>query len=176
MSKVIKAEEVLKELPAPKRGRPITTGNGVCKDSKPTKFQTWLKSIGIDKKQMMKEFEEAQEFPDLIETMKKRYLAVQTFDKLLAATKDFYNDADKRALALTTELMEVDVTIKEHQLKMKELNPEYSPVNDKQLLQWKKLKKELIESVRKQQLELTRLTLDKASKDDSFSAKIDWDV
>ena len=150
-------------------GRPVTTG------SRPgSKYQEWMDSIGMNKDQLLEEFEKANTGVDLLDSIKRRAMALEYYGAMNKITADFYNNNEKRALALSTQLQEIDGDIKQHRLAKLQEDPLYSPVNDKQLLKWIALRADLMDKIRKQQMELTKLTLDKKS-DDVNAENIDWD-
>lgn len=147
-------------------GRPIKTGD------RSDKFQGFLKSIGFDKESLLTEFEEAASSSDLVSRMKKRYLALKMHEAMVESTVDLYNNANKRILALTTQLQEIDAKIKVHEEDMLAKDPTYSPINDKNLLKWTELRVKLMDTIRKQQMELSKMALDKDS--DVKADEIDW--
>ena len=139
------------------KGRPITSGD------RSDKFTAFMKGIGFDKAGMLKEFEEAASSSDLVSRMKKRYLALKLHEALMESTVDLYNNANKRVLALMTQLQEIDAKIKVHEVEKAALDPTYSPIDDKNLLKWTQLRVDLMEKIRKQQMELTKMAVDKDS-------------
>ena len=125
------------------------------------KFQSWLKSIGIDKEEMLKEFEESEDMSEMIASVKKRYMALKFYEGMVDITKDFYNDNNKRMLAMNSQLQEIDSIIRQHTFDRRKEDPTYSEVDDKQLLKWTQMRIDLMDKIRKQQMELTKMSLDK---------------
>jgi len=139
-------------------GRPITKG-----DTPGSKYNNWMEANGFDKETILEKFSESDSVNELFDQIKKRTLALEFYALLHDKTSEFYNNSDKRALALTQQLIEVDADIKQHKLSQLELDPTYTPINDKQLLKWTELRAKLMADIRKEQLELTKMATDKNS-------------
>ena len=149
-------------------GRPVTTG------SKPgSKYNTWLEAQGLDKKTILDRMTKAETVGQIAVEIEKRLIALNMAGLINDAAAEYYNSNKNRDLELNKQLQQVDVNIKNHEMKELGKDPEYSPINDKQLLRWYDLRSKLMEMIRKQQMELTKMATDKdsvVSTDD-----VNWD-
>jgi len=153
----------------PNCGRPVTKG-----DTPGSKYNSWLEAQGLDKATILERMTSAETAGQMVAEIEKKMIGLQMFGVINDATSEYYNNNKNRDLALNRQLQEIDVDIKMHKIDKLKEDPTYSPIDDKQLLKWVALRADLMDKIRKAQMELTKMATDKdsvvADKD------VDWDA
>jgi len=149
-------------------GRPVSNGGGQKSD----KYQQWMTANGFDKETILKEFEDSKTGIDMIDVIKRRVMGVEFAAKLNEVTSAFYNDSNKQALALNEQLKRIEGQLNQYEFEKTQTNPEWSPIGDKQFLKWTEVKIKLINDIRKYQMELGKMSM---NKDEMKDDDVDWE-
>ena len=165
-----KKKQILKDLPKGKENSGRHVSNGTTDGSK---YEQFLTSMGMDRKTIMKEFEEANTGNEWFDKLKRRAMALEFYTKMNEITSDFYNNTDKRSLSLNAQLQQIDADLREHRMAKEQNDPTYSVVDDKQYQKWLAMRVTLMAEIRKQQMELAKMSLDKDT--DVKAEDIDWE-
>ena len=149
-------------------GRPVSNAGS----SIPTKYNEWMKANGFDKETILKEFENAKTGIDLIDTIKKRVMALEFFEQVNSVTSAFYNDSNKQALALNEQLKRIEAKLVQYEYDKTIEDPTWSGISDDKYRRWTELKLKLINDIRKYQMELGKMSM---NKEDLKEDNIDWE-
>lgn len=147
-------------------GRPPTTGDT------PGKFKSFLKSLDIDKEEWLQEAE--NNYPAIIDKIKARWLALQAYRATVDVVKGFYTD-QKVEITLTNELIRLETDLARH-IQLKQDDPAYSAIDDKNYIKAIALKKDLLESINKHNVNIAKLSVEAKKVDGDKESAIVWDM
>ena len=148
------------------RGRPPVDGD------RSTQFKGFLRSLDIDKDEWLAEAE--KQYPEMIDKIKARWLALQAYRKTVDVIKDWYTE-NKMEISLANELIRLETDLARHQ-QLKQEDPAYSAIDDKNYLKAVSLKKDLMDSINKHNVNLAKLTVEAKKAEKAPEDEIVWDL
>lgn len=105
-----------------RRGVDITTGD------RSKNVQSALSRLGIDKKEILAEFE--KEGGSLSERVRNRNIGLAVYQEMITPIIDFYNDVGRRGISLQDDLYVLESDLITYRMEH-EKDPEWSAIEDK---------------------------------------------
>lgn len=153
----------------------VGRGTALTGDRKDSHFQNYLKSIGIDKKEILDKASEMSE--TFKEEVVNRGIALELHRNHVEMAKAWYTDNNKKMLGLIAQLQMLETDMAVRRKKMKEEDAEYDPLADKVLQSAERRKTEIVKLIQQNEREVTKINMDADKREGAkgvTAVDIDW--
>ena len=146
---------------------PATRGTRVSTGEQSPSFQSYLDRLGIDKKEILRQFE--QEGETITQKVMARTVGLKVYEATIAPIVAYFNDTHKRGVTLQEDLYLLESDLIAHRLKMERDDPEWNPLADDTYQKGLLRKAQLLQYINRFNLDYAKLKAEMAKKgyDDS---------
>lgn len=139
-----------------KRGQKVSNGN-----TSPS-FQDYLNKLGIDKQEILKQFEEQGE--TIAQKVINRSVGLKVYDAMISPIIAYFNDTHSRGVSLQEDLYLLESDLIAHRLKKESEDPDWNPLEDKVYQQGLVRKGQLLQYINRFNLDYAKLKAEMAKK------------
>ena len=137
------------------------TGFDIKNGDRSKVLQTALRKLGIDKKEILNEFE--KEGGTFSERIRNRNIGLAVYQELISPIIDFYNDIGRRGISLQDDLMMLESDLTTHRVNAMK-DPNWNPLEDEVYQKGLERKAKMMQYVNRFNLDYAKLKVEMKKK------------